>query len=89
MIPTSRQSRMSKQVLRGEYTDYVEWKVPAGIDLEDTETYEYGDKWGILYITNKKTGQEWEIQASRESEHDHKRAENVHLTDGSDDEEEE
>jgi hypothetical protein len=80
---------MPKQVIRGEYTDYVEWKVPAGIDLEDTETYEYEDRWGVLYITNKKTGQKWEIEAHRESEHDHKRAENVYLTDGSDDEDEE
>ena len=82
--------RMSKQVtiVRGEYTNEIEWKVPEGIDLTDKETYEYGDKWGILYITNKKTGQEWEIEAWREFEHDHKRAENLQITETEDDEEE-
>ena len=85
---------MSKQVVRGEYTNEIVWKVPAGIDLADTETYSFGDKWGILYITNKKTGQEWEIEASNEIESDHKRAENLRISekdDGefSEDEEEE
>lgn len=75
---------MSKQVVRGEYTNEIVWKVPAGIDLADTETYEYGDRWGVLYITNKKTGQEWEIEASRESEHDHKRAEHLHISEAYD-----
>lgn len=84
---------MSRQVVRGEYTNYIEWKVPAGIDLEDESTYQYGDRWGILYITNKKTGQEWKIEAYRESKSDEKRAEHLHISDGedddSDDEEEE
>jgi hypothetical protein len=73
------------KIVRGSYVQDIEWKVPAGIDLTDTETYSFGDKWGILYITNKKTGQEWEIDAYHESEPDKKRADELHLTDGEED----
>ena len=82
-------------VVRGVNTRELYWKIPAEIDLDDQETYEYGDKWGTLYITNKKTGQEWELEAKGGDE-DFKRCDETHIESydehswwwGSDDEEE-
>lgn len=82
-------------VVRGVNTRELYWKIPAEIDLEDQETYEYGDKWGTLYITNKKTGQEWELEG-KGGEEDFKRCDETHIESydehswwwGSDDEEE-
>lgn len=52
----------TRRVVRGSYTTEIYWKIPEGMDLDDEETYQYGDKWGTLYITNKKTGEELEIE---------------------------
>lgn len=65
-------------VVRGVNTREIFWKIPAEIDLDDQETYEYGDKWGTLYITNKKTGQEWELEA-KGGEEDFKRCDETHI----------
>ena len=51
-------------VVRGTYTTEIYWNIPSGMDLDDFDTFEYGDKWGILYITNKKTGEEWKIEGT-------------------------
>jgi len=64
--------------VRGVNTREIYWKIPAEIDLEDTETYEMGDKWGTLYITNKKTGQEWEIEGF-DGDNDFKRCDETHI----------
>nr|WPF46626.1 MAG: hypothetical protein [Lake Baikal virophage 7] len=65
-------------VVRGVNTRELFWAIPAEIDLDDQETYEYGDKWGTLYITNKKTGQEWELEA-KGGEEDFKRCDETHI----------
>jgi hypothetical protein len=67
---------MPNQIVRGTYSNDIVWKVPTGIDLTDKDTYTFADKGGILYIKNKKTGEEWEIEDYEQTEHDHKRAEN-------------
>lgn len=65
-------------VVRGVNIRELYWRIPAEIDLDDQETYEYGDKWGTLYITNKKTGQEWELEA-KGGEEDFKRCVETHI----------
>jgi hypothetical protein len=80
---------MPKQIVRGTYSNDIVWKVPTGIDLTDKDTYTFADKWGILYIKNNKTGEEWEIEEYEQTEHDHKRAENLHISEAEDDDDEE
>jgi hypothetical protein len=57
---------MSYQKVTGNYTVSFNWIVPAGIDLNDTETYNYSDKWGVLYIYNKKTDETIEVEKDSE-----------------------
>jgi len=61
---------MEQQQVRGGFTTEFYWKIPKGIDLNDEETYEYYQQGNILYLSNKKTGEEWEIEAYYEQEHD-------------------
>ena len=72
------------QVVRGFFGVEFVWKVPAGINLRDTDTYEFGDKWGCLYISNKITGEEFEIE-DRDEEDDFKRAHTLEVEDRDDD----
>jgi hypothetical protein len=53
---------MPKQVLFGAYTNEYRWKVPKGIDLLDEETYNYYNRYDMLFILNKKTGEKVEIE---------------------------
>lgn len=73
------------QVVRGHFNVEFVWKVPAGINLRDTETYEFGDKWGVLYIENMKTGEKWDIE-EKDEEDDFKRAYDLEVEDRDDDE---
>lgn len=73
------------QVVRGHFNVEFIWKVPAGINLRDTETYEFGDKWGVLYIENMKTGEKWDIE-EKDEEDDFKRAYDLEVEDRDDDE---
>lgn len=72
------------QVVRGYFTTEYTWKVPAGINLRDTHTYEFGDKWGTLYISNTLTGEDFEIEDHEESD-DFKRAYDLEVEDRDDD----
>ena len=72
------------QVVRGFFGVEFVWKVPAGINLRDTDTYEFGDKWGTLYISNKITGEEFEID-DKDEEDDFKRAHTLEVEDRDDD----
>lgn len=72
------------QVVRGFFGVEFVWKVPAGINLRDTDTYEFGDKWGCLYISNKITGEEFQIE-DRDEEDDFKRAHTLEVEDRDDD----
>jgi len=74
---------MPQQRLRGSYTQEYHWKVPKGIDLNDEETYEYFNRWDVLFIKNKKTGVEIQIE-SFISGGDGKRAEQFDVEDGYD-----
>lgn len=69
------------QVVRGYFSTEFTWRVPDGINLRDTETYEFGDKWGVLYISNLKTGEEIQIESYDESEGDFKRAHDLEIED--------
>ncbi len=80
---------MSRQVVTGSYTTYITWKVPAGIDLEDKDTYDFGDIWGVLYIFNKKTGEKVEITDSETCEGDQKRSKHLEVLEADSEEEEE
>ena len=86
--PTSPKAKPKpkKTIVKGMIHTEVIWKVPAEIDLDDTETYEYYDRWGTLYINNLKTGERVaEIEIDHE-ECDRKFCDDLeHLTD--DDEE--
>lgn len=66
----------TRRVVMGQYTTEIYWKIPEGMDLDDEETYQYGDKWGRLYITNKKTGEELEIEGET-IESDQKRCDHM------------
>jgi len=70
---------MSRQIVRASYTTYITWKIPAGIDLEDKETYGFADKWGTLYIWNKKTGEEFKIKDGETWDHDQKRSDHLEV----------
>ncbi len=72
------------QVVRGYFGVEFVWKVPAGINLRDTDTYEFGDKWGVLYISNKITGEDIEIE-EKDEEDDWKRAHTLEVEDRDDD----
>jgi len=72
------------QVVRGYFGVEFVWKVPAGINLRDTDTYEFGDKWGTLYISNKITGEDIEID-DKDEEDDWKRAHTLEVEDRDDD----
>lgn len=69
------------QVVRGYFSTEFTWRVPDGINLRDTETYEFGDKWGVLYISNLKTGEEIQVETYDESESDFKRAHDLEIED--------
>ena len=65
---------LSQNIMRGFYTQEIYWKIPLGLDLDDTEMVKsYGNKWGKLFIelTN---GEILEIEGE-EQEIDYKRAE--------------
>lgn len=70
---------MSYQKVTGNYTVSFNWIVPAGIDLNDTETYNYWDKWGVLYIKNEKTGEIVEVEKDGEIETCYKYARDIDL----------
>ena len=70
---------MSFQKVSGTYTVILNWIVPAGIDLNDTETYEYSDKWGVLQIHNKKTGDIIDVEKQSEDECDYKYARDLDI----------
>lgn len=72
------------QVVRGYFNVEYTWKVPAGINLRDTDTFEFGDKWGTLYISNKITGEEFQIDDHDEND-DFKRAHDLEVEDRDDD----
>ncbi len=78
---------MPKQIVFGAYTNEYRWKVPKGIDLLDEETYEYYNRYDTLYIRNKKTGEEVQIEGQEYA--DGKRCESwdVQTCDGEDSEE--
>ena len=69
-----------RKIVVGVYKSLIIWKIPNGIDLNDLDTYEYGDKWNTLYITYKKTGEEWKIKGTS-FEHDYKRANELKVED--------
>jgi hypothetical protein len=73
-----------KQVVRATYTVECVWKVPTGIDLNDTETYDFGDKWGVLYIQNKNTGETIKIIKSFKLEQDFKHSNDLEVLSGAD-----
>jgi hypothetical protein len=76
------------QVVIGVYTTELCWNIHSGINLYDTDTYEYCDKYGTLYITNKKTGQEYEIFYHYERNDDLKHSNRLCLDEEEDGEEE-
>jgi hypothetical protein len=53
----------TRQIVKGYFSTEFVWRVPKGINLHDEETYEFGDKWGVLYISNKKTKEQHEVSA--------------------------
>jgi hypothetical protein len=65
--------------VHGCYHHQVQWVIPDEIDLDDKETYEYCDRWGILYIRNKKTGKTIELANCFEMESDFKRCDELQL----------
>ena len=56
------------QCVVGSYSTEFVWRIPEGINLRDTETYEYNDRWGTLHIYNKKTQEEWHIDSNTKNE---------------------
>lgn len=74
------------QIVRGTFSTDIKWRVPEGIDLKDKETYEYEDKYGTLWIRNKNTGEEYEIESYAETEHDYKRTDCSCVTDSEEEE---
>ena len=72
--------------MRGTFSTDIKWKVPEGIDLNDKETYEFGDKYGTLWINNLKTGATYEVEAYEETQHDYKRSDTICITDSEEDE---
>ncbi len=71
--------KMQTQV-HGCYHSVVHWVIPDEIDLDDKETYDFGDVWGILYIFNKKTGETIELANFYEEESDLKRCQELHIS---------
>jgi hypothetical protein len=72
------------KVVRGSYCSEIVWKIPEGIDLTDKETYQYEDVWGVLWITNKKTGEIIQVEGDM-FEHDQKRCDKLELCDADSD----
>jgi hypothetical protein len=71
--------KMQTQV-HGCYRKHLlSWIIPDEIDLDDKETYDFGDVWGILYIFNKKTGETIEIADSFELKPHLKRCQKLEL----------
>jgi hypothetical protein len=66
------------QVVVGSYCVEFTWKVPAGINLNDTETYEFWDRWGCLRIRNKITDEMTEVEEHDETD-DFKEANDLEL----------
>jgi hypothetical protein len=57
-----------KQIVVGSYSVEFTWEVPAGINLNDTETYEFWDRWGCLRIRNKITDEMTEVEEHDETD---------------------
>jgi len=66
------------QIVVGSYCVEFTWKVPAGINLNDEETYEFWDRWGCLRIRNKITDERWDIEEKDETD-DFKEAHDLEL----------
>lgn len=67
-----------KQIVVGTYYIEFTWEVPAGINLNDTETYEFWDRWGCLRIRNKITDEMTEVEEHDETD-DFKEANDLEL----------
>jgi hypothetical protein len=65
--------------VHGCYHSVVHWVIPDEIELDNKETYDFGDKWGILYIVNKKTGEIIELANCYEEESDFKRCQELQI----------